>query len=183
MKVLLFAVSLLLTACAGTRISTDFDTSYNFSSVKTYAWLSADKKIVADPYVDNDLMLARVHRSIDQQMLQAKLKKVSSADSADILLSYHLSSHQKISSTNYGDHFGYYPCSFCGPNNHHYGHDTKIRQYREGSFMVNLIDPKTKKLVWRGVNERRLPVNATPIERDLFVSKVIQEIFHQSPLK
>lgn len=170
---------LVLLGCAGVSVSTDYDTEHDFSTIKTYAWLEPKGKLIIDPYVDNDLMNQRLHRAIDDEMEARGYTKSSDVKAADILVSYHLSSHEKLTSTGYNSHFGYYPCRGCMHGGMH--HTTTIRQYRAGSFFIDFIDPAKLELLWRGVSERRLPGNVTPEERDAYVEETVGAIIAHFP--
>lgn len=184
MKVLLLSIILaLVTACAGVAVYTDYDTAYDFSSVKTYAWLKPKAKLIHDPFVDNDLMYQRMVKSVDSVMASRLLQKVEDEAQADVLISYHLSSHQKLSVSSYHNHFGYYPCRYCYPGGaYHHGSDISVRQYRAGSFIIDVVDPEKRDLVWRGVSERRLPKAVTPQERDLFINETVDNILAKLPI-
>lgn len=178
----LFAVVLFLTACSGIPVSTDYDTSHVFSNVKHYAWLEPKQKLILDPYVDNDLINQRFHRAIDAELAKRGIERVDDLKAADILVSYHLSSSEKISAVNYHATFGYYPCPGCWHTGMMMGPESvSINQYREGSFLIDFITPDSRKLVWRGVAERRLPRNATPSERDIYVNEVVNAIINEFP--
>ena len=184
MRTLLFAFCLLVASCSSIPVATDYDTSYDFSAVKTYAWLEPKGKLIADPYVDNGLMKQRVHKSINAAMTSKGYQLLDDASAADVLVSYHLSSHQKLSVTSYHSHFGYYPCRFCYPGSmHHSGRDVEVRQHREGSFIIDIIHPQNRDLLWRGTSERRLPKSATPQQRDDFINETISNILSKFPIK
>lgn len=175
-------VVLSLTACSGIPVSTDYDTSHVFSNVKHYAWLEPKQKLIIDPYVDNDLINQRFHRAIDAELAKRGMQRVDDLKAADILVSYHLSSSEKISAVNYHAAFGYYPCRGCWNTGVMMGPESvSVNQYREGSFIIDFIAPESRKLVWRGVAERRLPGNATPPERDVYVNEVVTAIINKFP--
>ena len=169
-----------ITGCAGIPVSTDYDTSRNFSALKTYSWLDPSKKLVVDPLVDNDLMNRRVRRSADHELMALGYVKASGDEGADFFVSYHVSAEDKLSITSFHNHFGYYPCWGC--YGHGFGHDSDIsvRQYKQGTFMLDVIDPATKELMWRGVAGRRLN-QGSPDERDAYVAEIVAAILARFP--
>ena len=181
-KSLFILVLLALISCTGVPVATDYDTEHDFSTIKTYAWLEPKAKLIIDPYVDNDLMNQRLHRAIDLEMEKRGYSKITSKKEADILVSYHLSSHEKLSAVSYNNHFGYYPCRGCWGGGIHHS-DVSIRQYREGSFIIDFIDPEKLDLLWRGVSERRLPGSVRPQERDAYVNETVGAIIARFPPK
>lgn len=172
----------LLQGCVGIPVATDYAVGSDFSVIKTYAWLEPKQKIILDPYVDNDLMNKRLHDSIDRVM-KTKGYKLSAKEQADVFISYHLSSYEKLKSTHYHSHFGYYPCYGCFSGAVGFDTGSDITQYREGSFIIDLVDPKSRQLLWRGVAERRLPKSGTPEKRDEYVNDIVAAILAKFPPK
>lgn len=182
-SVLLFCV--LLASCGAIPVATDYNTKHDFSSLNTYAWLEPKQKLIIDPLVDNDLMTQRIRSAIDQQMAAKGITLVSADTNADILVSFHVSSKEKLTVSNYHSAFGYYPYyGYPYPAGYGYGfggQNVDIRQYTAGSFIVDIVDPSSRLLLWRGVSERRLPETGTPQQRDLFVNETIRAILAQFP--
>ena len=83
---------------------------------------------------------------------------------ADLLLSWHLVTQHKTDvrtyqTPTYGAGYGYrynrysmYNCWSCRPTQT----EVSVRDYTQGTFIVDLIDPKLKQSVWRGTTESRL---------------------------
>ena len=179
----LLAASLvvLLAACGGIAVNTDYDTSRDLSQLKTYAWLTPEKKLVVDPLVENDLMDRRVKRAVEQQLAAQGFRKASGDEGADFLVNYHVVAEDKLEVDTFYDNFGYYPCWGC-----YYGHprfggrDVTVRQYKQGTFMLDVVDPASKALIWRGVAGRKLN-NGTPAERDAYVNGIVTAILAKFP--
>ncbi|MCP4466466.1 MAG: DUF4136 domain-containing protein [Halieaceae bacterium] len=169
-----------LAACSGIPVSTDYDTSQNFSQLKTYAWIKPKKKLLIDPLVDNDLMDNRIHRAVEQRLAAQGFQKATGDEGADFFVSYYVSAQEKISVSSFQSSYGYYPCwgPCYGPA---YSNDVWIRQYTEGTFMIDIIDPASDQLMWRGIADRRLSPSATPQECDLMVDSIVDAILSRFP--
>jgi hypothetical protein len=63
-----------------------------------------------------------------------------SADNPDLVVAYHTKTEQKTDVTDWG-YGGYY---WGGPGG------VTVDQYTQGTLLIDLIDPKTKQVVWRG---------------------------------
>lgn len=181
-KLCVVTMALVLSACAPSiRVATDYNPSANFSTLRDYAWLSQDKKPVGDPRVDNSLMNQRIEKSVEAQLAKQGFQRANDDKSVDFYVAYHVFSNDKldVTTTSYG-YFGYYPCWYCsgvmGAN-----HDTVVRQYKEGEFIIDFIDPATHSLLWRGSAERRLVTNATPQERETYIREVVEAILLAFP--
>lgn len=179
----ILSCSALLVACIGIPVATDYNTKHDFASVKTYAWLEPKQKLIIDPLVDNDLMAGRIRHAVEQQMAAKGLTKATGDTGADVFVSFHVSAKEKISVSSYHSNFGYYPY-YGYPYSGGYGYggpSVDVRQYTAGSFIIDVVDPASRHLLWRGVSERRLKEKGTPQERDLYVNETISAILAQFP--
>jgi hypothetical protein len=101
-----------------------------------------------------------------ENALQAKgFVWVDDASQADLLVSWHLVTQDKTDvntyqtpsmGVGYGRYGGYnrysmYNCWGCGSQT-----EVSVRNYTEGTFIVDMIDPKLKKSVWRSVIQSKL---------------------------
>ena len=75
----LLAIVALFATAAYAKVTTDFDSSANFSQFHTYAW--AQGTPAQDP-----LMAQRIVEGIDAQLAAKGLTKAASADAADVLV-------------------------------------------------------------------------------------------------
>lgn len=177
---------LWLSGCGGIPVNTDYDSEYRFPSTASYAWIDASKKGMRDPLIDNDLLEQRVHRAVDEQLAANGLRPVNDGQQPDLLVAYHVGQEDKIdinTTDNFYGHYGYYPCWHCwGPSyGYGYGQDVWVTYYTEGTLLIDIVDGKTKKLVWRGMADRRLPKFKTPDERDAYVRETVTAIFQHFP--
>lgn len=179
-SVTLLVSLLLLGACSGVRVTTDYDVSREFGALKTYAWMEPKQKLVVDPLVDNDLMNRRIQRSVEKAMAANGFQKAQGEDSVDFLVAYHVSAEDKISVDSFHAGYGYYPCWGCYGFHGHGRHDVTVRQYKQGTFMLDVVDPAKKELIWRGVAGQRLS-KGTPQERDAYVQEIVTAILANFP--
>ncbi|MEH6556634.1 MAG: DUF4136 domain-containing protein [Oceanicoccus sp.] len=177
--VLLLMLAVSLAGCTGIPVSTDYDTSREFPSLSTYAWMVPKQKLVEDPTVDNDLMNNRVMRAVDSELFARGFEKASGDASADFLITYHVSAENRQSVSSFHGSYGYYPC---WQNCYQVGfrNDTYIRYYKQGTFMIDVIDPASSALIWRGIAGRRLTAD-TPQERDSYVNEIVAAILAEFP--
>ncbi|WP_286845419.1 DUF4136 domain-containing protein [Spongiibacter sp. UBA6593] len=185
----LICAALLLQACAGLSVSQDYDTSYDFGAVTSFAWLppkTPREELSSKPF--DELTHRRFVEAIAQNLGQRGLQQVE-PENASVLISYHLSSEDKIKVDSFGSwysHFGYYPCYHCGfyPGfNYHHFHDNDlwVREYTEDEVIIDMVDPVSKRLIWRGSVARNQPTMATPMERDLYVTETVNAILAKFP--
>jgi hypothetical protein len=173
----------LLAACSQIPVSTDYDPAWQLKPAATFAWVPPSKQRVTDPLIDNELFARRIQRAVDDQ-LRAKGLGQGSADSADLLVSYHISTQEKLDIDTFHSSFGYYPCwgGCWGPSwRGGWGNDVTVRQYTAGTLIVDLVDASTKSLVWRGIAERRVPRFRSPEDRDAYIRETVTAIFQRFP--
>lgn len=174
----------VLAGCVGNPVTTDYDPAFNFTGLKTYSWVDNSERGIKDPLVENDLMQARIERSVDAQLRSLGYQRTP--NSPDFLINYHVKAEDKIDIDTFHSYYGYYPCWDCfGPRRFGggvgYRDDIWVTQYKQGVFMIDIISPATEKLVWRGIVERRLQSKSTPEERDAYVNLVVGQILSAFP--
>jgi hypothetical protein len=145
-------VTALLQAGCAIRVRTDFDRGTNFSSYQTFDWLAPPKRASAagqselqDPFSSNSLLDKRVRAAVERVLHARGYRRAVEAES-DMRLNYHVIFRDKLAAS--GSNFGYY-------NRYRYGGfgtglDFSVRQYQEGTIIVDVIDRATDQLVWRG---------------------------------
>ena len=146
-------VALLVTlACAATRTSSDYDPSANFTSYHSYGWLPDGPAPTGHPRADNPLLHERIRNSIDRVL---KAKGLALSEDPDILVNYHVSAQQKLDVDTWNS--GVYGGGYYGGWGYGWGiPQTTVRQYEEGTLIIDVIDTRAKKVVWRGTGTRRL---------------------------
>lgn len=186
MNIAILLVLASLVACSTITVNTDFDIERDFNNLSTYAWMEPKREFSKDPLVDNDLMNKRVRRAVENQLASLGFVKAEGDNGADFFITYHVSAETRFSISSYHSNFGYYPFCWnsCYGHGHRYGydreHDISVRQYKQGTFMLDVIEPATSELIWRGVAGRRLN-NGTPQQRDIYIDEIVTAILAQFP--
>lgn len=178
-------LAVTLAACTSVPVSTDYNTGYRFAAASSYAWLER-KTSATDPRVDNDLVEARVRRAVDDQLRAKGLTLAQSEGQADLLVTYYIGQEDKIDVRTFRSHFGYYPCWHCygpyGGPGWGYDNDIWVTEYTQGTLVIDIVDAQSRKLVWHGVSERRLPAFKTPQERDAYIRETVTAILAEFPV-
>lgn len=175
MRFRLGGLAVLLAACSSVSTSYDFDPEADFAKLESYAWLPAPKK---DP--DQSLVLARIHRATDR-VLETK-GYAHAGSKADFLLAAHVGSRQKLRVTDWGysygigyGHGGYYGHYVAGPGR------IDVYEYEEGSIVLDVVDAKSRKLLWRGVATAVVPDNPKPEQLDKLVDEAVEKVLANFP--
>jgi len=111
---------------------------------RTYAWAPDDAVATGDPRLDNNRFFSdQVRASVDRELAARGLEKIMSAPS-DLLVHFHatITQEMEIASSNRFEH-----CYNC-----------RDMIYDAGTLVIDLVDGRTSRLVWRGWVEKLNPV-------------------------
>jgi hypothetical protein len=150
---LLAAVAAL--ACSTLKVSDDYDPAIDFAKYHTYAWLAEAPTPTGSPRLDSPLLHDRIRKAIDQSL---EAKGYQRTEHPDFLVRFDLTSQRKLDVSTYNS--GFY---------RGYGYwvsipQTEVREYEEGSLIVDILDEPQKKVVWRGIGQRRLRGEGAPTD-------------------
>jgi hypothetical protein len=125
--------------CATLTVGSHIDRTVNFGEYITYDWGPPDNLPVGDPRLDNNPFFdERVRAAVEQELATKGFEKATSA-APDVRLHYHASVSQDIDIRGLNREYGYCEDADCGPY-----------VYEAGTLLVDLVDARTNKLLWRG---------------------------------
>lgn len=132
-----------LAGCATMNVRSYVARNADFNRYTTYAWGPADVMSTGDPRLDNNTFFrARLQTDVNAG-LAARGFEQADAESADLLVHYHMSVTQRIDVNEIDQKYGY--CEDCRPS-----------VYDAGTLTLDLVDTRTGRLVWRGWAERSI---------------------------
>ncbi|CAH0993286.1 hypothetical protein SIN8267_03434 [Sinobacterium norvegicum] len=185
--ILATAALAVITACSSVNINTDYTQDYDFSQLKTYSWHSSQSGDKASlEYLGGDIFDQRTRDFAEQSLTQKGMNKVK--NSPDFLINYGVLTEDRTDINTYNTYSGYAPNWRYGYYGSGYGMgasntQTTVRHYKQGTLMIDIIDPSTDKLVWRGTADGRLSKNMNPEERRKSLQKVVNKILDNFPPK
>jgi hypothetical protein len=145
---LLFVIPAVVSA---QDVKIDFDKAFDFSTVKTYS-------IKLGTAWGNDLSQRRVMTEFDEAIASKGWKKVDEAQ-ANIQVVLHGATQTKRSaSTFYSGGMGGYGYRYGGMGMG--TASTVVNEYTVGTVVVDMFEPKSKSLVFRGIAEGEISDNA-----------------------
>ena len=179
---LFLLTSLFCATATAEKIRVHYDKSIDFSKYKTYGW--APHGAVAHPMLALDIVGA-----VDSEMAARGLTKVPS--NPDLLVQIYGAVDSEVSMTSnnplYNATGGIPPFdpSMTSPGNSlywdgYYGNSTVV--VHPGQLVVDLIDVKAKKLVWRGVGSEAISPN-NPDKLMDEANSTISKMFKDYPVK
>jgi hypothetical protein len=122
-------------------VSSHVRPNVDFAQYRTYDWGPADALPTGDPRLDeNPVFKDNLQGGIDKQ-LAAKGYERASSGAPDLLIHYHASVNERIDVDRADRNRGY-----C------YDEDCQVRvfEYEEGTVVVDVVDPRTNRVIWRG---------------------------------
>lgn len=144
-----------ITGCASDNIRSDYDRETDFSRYRTYNFIEG-----AGP--DNgqyqSLFTQYMITAIDREM---QARGYTKSGDPDLLVNFNanLQEKTKVSQTAAPPSFGYYGYrgGFYDPwGGYGYATQTHVSQYTEGTFNIDLVDARRKRLVWEAVGIGRV---------------------------
>lgn len=149
-----------LAGCSGIGVERDYDRTYDFSRVKTWAW-APDGRSAAE----TDLVRERIEGAVERELAAKAYEKVG-ADEADVWIRTFAAAERQVKAEPfYG--LGYY------------GQD--LRVFDEGTLVVDVVSPRERRLLWRGTARGAIDRDATPEERDERVAEAVGKILEAFP--
>ena len=153
----------------------DYKKGYDFQQTQRVAF-SPDTMKGSGALLLTDVQAERVVLSLERALDTCGYTVVDDHAEADLVLSWHVVAHEKTDVRGY-DATSYYQCWRCGPS----VSDFSVRRYTEGTFIVDMIDPKLNQSVWRGVIQGRLKSNPDSVGQQGRFDAAALEMFSDFP--
>lgn len=174
--------ALLIQGCAtGADVRVDFDPKADFQKLRAYAWapMTAEEQ---QEKTRNSLTHERIQSAIDAHLATRGYAKVAEAQ-ADFLVTHTVTveSRTQVNDTRMSVGYGRYGAR--GGVGVGYGIpiDTTVYQYRVGTLVIDVIDAREKRLVWRGAGERTLSEDQAPEKRTEVINATVNEVLGRFP--
>ena len=174
--VLWFSLVCLLGCSSSITYNYDWDRDEDLTKYSSFAWMVVPQ---APPPGDiktareqSDLLDKRIKRAVTSQ-LEARGHKQDDANPT-FVVAYHLGSEDKVSVTDWGYRYGPGPWGY-------YGHDIDVRQYTQGTLVLDFIDASTKQLFWRGEASKAIDQNASQEEVDQVINEAVAGLLKNWP--
>lgn len=171
MKIWMASILILaLTGCAS-NVVTDYDSGTVFGNYSTWAYAAE-----AGQQSFQSLDGARVESAVNRELNRKAMRKVA-ADEADLLVTWRIVEEERLDYRGLGFGFGF-------------GHDRfgwglssppPAREIEEGKLVVELVDRKTERVVWRAASRRYLTEDQSPERRRKLIDEVVAEMFSKYP--
>lgn len=163
-------------------VETDYQADFNFALLKTFD-VAETKQDTKENILISPFTLGHIHAVLEAEL--SKRYQVPAAGAApDFIVNYHVVVEEKIDPRSYDSLYGY---GFYGRGYHRYGSpffygpNAGVRVYNQGSLIIDIVDAKTNKPIWRGVSEKRLSRSMAPQQQREVLSAAVTEVIAQFP--
>ncbi len=158
--------------CSSTQVRTDFDPYSEFRQLRSYMWVERTFGSPSHPGVDSPLVERRVHNAVDGELVSRGYQKLTSG-TPDFLIAYHVVASDRIEVQSDNSGYGYY--------GYPYGNSVYTYEYLKGTLILDIIDARDNKLIWRGWASKALDDDPKPEHVDMYVKKAVRKILKQFP--
>lgn len=152
-----------LWSCSPISVRTDYDHEVDFSYYQTFKWMPVPKKKSRKTIRKGSLLDKRIRRAVERE-LEAKGFEVKSSGRADALLAYHVVVSKHVDVERYG----------------YWGRRVYVRRYKEGTIIIDIVDPQEKQLIWRGAAQG---LAARPDTSEEKINEAMAKLFEKYPPK
>jgi Domain of unknown function (DUF4136) len=147
-------------ACATTvRTHSDYDANANFAAYRTYMWRN-------DTPIPNQPVAERITRAVDAEM--AKRGFLKAVAGGDLFVTYYAAVGRRLEMESLGYRYG--------P-----GYRTRVKEVKEGTLVVDLVDAAHNQLVWRGLATDELRPSDNPQNSQERLDDVMARMFSDYP--
>lgn len=180
----LFAAGFLSLLGAGCAISTtqDYDTSTDFSRLRSYSWQAPTQQGTNN----NTLIDERIRRAVDTELSAKNFRKIESGQ-ADFSVTYHYAIKDRVERDGYGGPsigvgvgggsrgtFGGFGIGFPIGS----GGD---RRSEEDALSIDVVEPVGGKLLWRGSARQQYDAKLSPQELTTRFNETVKAILDKFP--
>lgn len=182
---LLFLLALtLFYSCASSRVKTQYDAKTDLKTYKSYRFIDTSNQNVKPPA---SLVDDAVHDRIGQELKKRGLKP--GYTKPNLLIAYHTYTESTRDTINShypmmygGETWRFYPWSATPyPYDYWTGYRPETVTYTEGTLIIDVIDGKSKRLVWRGSISNAISLDPASLHDEAM--KAVELVFKKFPLK
>lgn len=146
--------------------------------IKTYRWYDKSQSDVNSPI--NEIVRDYIKNAIDRELAAKGLSQQNDAE-FDVYVNFNVLAETRADVKAYKVYSG----TVHGYNWNRYGgfqadlqteDKTDYLYYREGSLIIDFIDPASDKLVWRGVARKRITKETSQAEREKVIDEAVSAV-------
>ncbi len=167
-RLALVALAATTVACSTLEINTDFDPGTDFSKYKTFSLKHGEK-------AKDSISVERFENALANALAARGFKQVPDGGDMTLFAHFVLGKETQFNTTGYG---------YGGWGGWRYGggmQTTTVQEIPKGTVIVDLVDAKATKAIWRGIAKDTISTSASPEERAQKATEVSQKLFENFP--
>ncbi|HEY7191945.1 MAG TPA: DUF4136 domain-containing protein [Vicinamibacterales bacterium] len=133
------AAAVLVTGCATRSVSSHIELGTDFARYRTYDWGVADALPTGDVRLDNNAIFRDQFQGAIQKELATR-RLVLTAEAPDLLIHTHTNVTRRLDVDTMPREYPRCQGNGCPPT---------VQQYEISTLMIDVVDARTKKLVWK----------------------------------
>ena len=176
----------LLTACGGNKLSVNTEyKQVNFDAFKTYRWYKTSGFDKKGPV--SEITYDGIKQAVDDELKAKKFSKTPEGE-VDFYVNVTVTAEMRVDINNYQVYSGV-------GQGYNFNRDTGFQStltteqqtdyiyYRDGTLLIDIIDPSTDKLIWRSVANQRLPKEkiSSQEKREKLIGKAVSAALADYP--
>lgn len=133
-----FILALAASGCVTMSVSSHLERNTDFTQYRTWDWGPADTLPTGDPRLDsNPFFKDHFEGAVEKALVTKGLRRAAVGTQADLIVHYHANISQRFQVNE--------PSPNCGTDC-----EVSVIEYDQGTLVIDMVDGKTTRLVWRG---------------------------------
>ncbi len=181
-----------LAGCATVQVERDYDTDVSFDEFETYTLIEQAGGSTGHPAVSSPLVDRRIRSAIERELDAMGYRQVTSGD-ADFKVAAHVVAEERLDVATL-DRYGYNNYGYRNYGYRRYGYPRYfgyggsgiltrdyVREYVQGTLILDIIDGGKNELIWRGWASKALAHEPRPENVDKYVFDAVGKILEGFP--
>lgn len=165
------AGTLALLGCASAQVNTNYDPALSFAGFRTFAFMEAGSTAAGPSGVSNPLVGREIEEAIRDALVSRGFTETSTPA---FRVAYQAAVDEKLDVETFTNYYGYRRRGV-------WIEETEVREYAEGTLILDIIDAATNDLAWRGTAHSEVSDLRDPERRRRTLETAVQQILDQFP--
>ncbi len=164
------ALTLLTLRAAAQEVTYDFDRNTDFGGIRTYAWIKGET-------LDDPFNHQRIVSAVDSQLAAKGLRQVGLDQHPDAYVAYHAIFRTEVQVSGASSAWG---ATRVGASR---SGTARTEEVVRGTLVIDLLNPATRALLWRGIASREVDLMANPDTREKNITRTVGRLLKNYPPK
>ena len=183
---LLVCIGWTVVGCQSIRVRSQYDHTLTFSDLHTFCWVPAPAWLHNDPRLHMDILEPLVQNAVTSQ-LTGKGFRLSDCAAADFQVTFRPALQDRFVQKRGLDQgwggvtiYEYSPAT----GGHLYtsgASDTMLYEEREGALVIEILQPQSKRVIWKGLASAKLLSHATVAQREQRARTAVSMVMERFP--